>query len=105
MQHMCTSRRELSVLGRNGSLADSFEGEMALGRLALAKRDLVRAHGHFSRAHDLAHEFLPNHIRAHRGLLSVGWMRRSPRELATELFSILALLLVGRIVYRSRGGQ
>jgi hypothetical protein len=37
--------------------------------------------------------------------LLVGWMRRSPRELATQLFSILALLLVGRIVYGSKRGK
>jgi len=35
----------------------------------------------------------------------VGWMRRSPRELATQIFSICALLLVGRIVYGSRRGE
>lgn len=105
MQHTRTPRSDPNVAARSDSLADAFECEMTLGGLALQRRDLLRARCHFGRAHELAHEFLPSHIRAHRGLLLVGWMRRSPRELATQLFSILALLLVGRIVYRSRGGQ
>jgi Protein of unknown function (DUF3703) len=102
LQHTRTPRPDQNVAARSESLADSFECEMTLGGLALQRRDLFCAQRHFSRAHDLAHEFLPNHIRAHRGLLLIGWMRHSPRELATQLFSIFALLLVGRIVYGSK---
>ena len=87
----------------SGDLASSglFEEELRRGREALERQDLSAASVYLRRAHAIGHHVLSQHLASHRSLLLLGWARKSIADMCTELFSIVALAVVGCFVGQS----
>jgi hypothetical protein len=85
---------------RATEIGANFESVMRLGRSALATHDLVRARNYFERAHIMGHECLPQHLEVHRALLSLACRRANPLLITRELYSLVALRLVGAFLRR-----
>ena len=83
------------IRGRATEIGANFESVMGLGRSALVTHDLTRARVYFERAHVMGHDCLPRHLEVHRALLSLAWKRANPLLIARELYSLMALRLVG----------
>ena len=81
--------------GHATEIGANFESVMRLGRSALATDDLVRARGYFQRAHGMGHDCLPQHLEVHRALLLLAWKRANPLLIVRELYSLVALRLIG----------
>jgi hypothetical protein len=81
--------------GHATEIGANFESVMRLGRSALATDDLVRARGYFERAHGMGHDCLPQHLEVHRALLLLAWKRANPLLIVRELYSLVALRLIG----------
>jgi hypothetical protein len=72
-----------------------FDISMRLGFEALATRDLELARLHFLQAHVAGHDNLVEHIEVHRARLLLAWKETRPFEIVKELYSIIALYLLG----------
>ena len=83
------------MCGHATEIGANFESIMRLGRSALATDDLVRARGYFERAHGMGHDCLPQHLEVHRALLLLAWKRANPLLIVRELYSLVALRLIG----------
>ena len=81
--------------GHATEIGTNFESVMRLGRSALATDDLVRARGYFERAHGMGHDCLRQHLEVHRALLLLAWKRANPLLIVRELYSLVALRLIG----------
>ena len=68
----------------------TYEDEIAAGQAALKRRDAAAARFHFGRAHGAGHEIRCRHVMAHRGLLEASVQMRDIREIASQLFLIVA---------------
>ncbi len=88
------------IRGRATEIGDNFDSVMRLGRSAVATHDLARARDYFERAHVMGHDCLPRHLEVHRALLSLAWKRANPLLIARELYSLVALRLVGVFLTR-----
>ena len=78
-----------------------FEEELRRGREALERQDLAAASRHFRSAHVIGHHVFSQHLASHRSLLLLGWAKKSMAEISTQLLSIVALVMVGRVVGHS----
>ena len=88
------------IRGRATEIGANFESVMGLGRSAVVTHDLTRAREYFERAHVMGHDCLPQHLEVHRALLSLAWKRGNPLLVGRELYSLVALRLVGVFLRR-----
>jgi len=86
------------IRGRATEIGDNFDSVMRLGRSAVATHDLARARDYFERAHVMGHDCLPRHLEVHRALLLLAWKTANPLLIARELYSLVALRLVGLLL-------
>jgi hypothetical protein len=86
--------------GNHHTDENPFVIEMMLGRAALRRRDLMTASSHFDRAHRIGHDDLSQHLAVHQALLLVAWANGSMRQVAAELYSLVALRLLGVFLKR-----
>lgn len=68
----------------------TYEEEMSAGTAELKARRFAKARLHFGRAHGLGHEVRCRHIMAHRGMPDVAARTFNLREMASQVFLILA---------------
>jgi Protein of unknown function (DUF3703) len=86
---------------------DASNGSVSLRSVVCAELDhahhacrtgkLDDAFAHFERAHVLGQRLTWLHVRAHVGMLRIGWMRRDIREVAGQLTRIVAAAVFSRI--------
>jgi hypothetical protein len=91
----------------HSQLQAAYEAELKSARLALAGNDLKAAFEHFERAHVLGQWYVGSHVRAHLGMLRVGWRRRDLREIVGQLMRIPGGMIgsaVGRVPRGNTGG-
>ena len=67
------------------ALRAAFEDEMRRAAECLRAGDGAAAFAHYERAHVLGQLFVGPHVRAHWGMLRVGWRRRDLREIFGQL--------------------
>jgi hypothetical protein len=90
------------------TLRSAFDTEMQLASRALARQDLDVAFAHFERAHILGQWYVGSHVRAHVGMLRIGWHRRDPREIIGQLLRIPGGAIgsaLGRVPRGNTGGS
>lgn len=78
-------------------LKAAWRQEMDLGRGRISAGDFAAALHHYERAHILGQRFTVAHVRAHMGMLGVGWRRRDAREIVGQLVRIVAATLFSKI--------
>ena len=86
----------------------AFDTELQSARRALTANDLATAFGHLERAHILGQWYVGAHVRAHLGMLRVGWRRRDPREIFGQLLRIPGAMIgsaLGRVPRGNSGGS
>jgi hypothetical protein len=79
------------------SLRSVVRAELEHAKYARRGGELDRAFAHLERAHVLGQRLTGLHVRAHLGMLRIGWMRRDTREVAGQLTRILAAAVFSRI--------
>ena len=79
------------------SLRSAVRAELGYAKRARLAGDLDRAFAHLERAHVLGQRLTWLHVRAHVGMLRIGWIRRDVREVAGQLPRILAATFFSRI--------
>ncbi len=79
------------------SLRSAVRAELEHAKRARRSGELDRAFAHLERAHVLGQRLTSLHVRAHVGMLRIGWMRRDIREVAGQLSRMLAAAVFSRI--------
>jgi len=79
------------------TIAAAWRTEMSRAELLLSNKDVDSAFRHFERAHILGQRFTMLHVRAHWGMLRVGWRRKDVRELVGQFTRIIAATVFSRI--------
>ena len=79
------------------SLRSVVRAELEHAKHARRSGELDRAFAHLERAHVLGQQLTWLHVRAHLGMLRIGWMRRDIREVAGQLSRIIAAAVFSRI--------
>ena len=90
------------------TLHAAFVAEMRSAELAHSGGDLGGAFAHFERAHVLGQWYVGAHVRAHLGMLRIGWRRRDPREIIGQLLRIPGAIVgtaIGRVPRGNTGGS
>jgi hypothetical protein len=87
----------METSARKLRLKAAWQDEMGLGNSAFANGDMAVAFGHFERAHILGQRMTWLHVRAHCGMLRIGWSRRDGFDIAGQLLRIIAAVLMSRI--------
>lgn len=85
----------------------AFETEMQCAERALANNSLAKAFAHLERAHVLGQWYVRPHLRAHVGMLRVGWRQRDLREILGQLIRIPGGMIgsaIGRVPRGNTGG-
>jgi hypothetical protein len=82
---------------RSAGLRRAVEVEFDSAKRARRAGELERAFRHLERAHILGQRLTWLHVRAHAGMLRIGWVRRDPREVVGQLSRIVAAALFSRI--------
>ncbi|MDO5505701.1 MAG: DUF3703 domain-containing protein [Pseudoxanthomonas suwonensis] len=70
----------------------AFEAEMAMARTCNANGRADHAFHHLERAHVIGQRNVGAHVRAHVGMLRIGWQRRDGHEILGQLLRIPAAL-------------
>lgn len=89
-------------------LQAAFDNELRLAGRALADDELEAAFAHFERAHVLGQWYITTHVRAHLGMLQIGWRRRDAREVIGQLLRIPGAMIgsaLGRVPRGNTGGS
>lgn len=79
------------------ALALAWRQEMERAAQAERAGDTDTAFRHLERAHILGQRDTWRHLRAHWGMLRIGWQRRDRREIAGQLARLAAAALFSRI--------
>ena len=90
------------------ALQAAYTSEMRAVESALAGDDLDGAFMHLERAHVLGQWHVGPHVRAHLGMLRIGWRRRDLREIAGQLMRIPGGAIgsaIGRVPRGNTGGS
>ena len=75
----------------------AFQCEISAASEARREGELSRAFAHLERAHILSQRMTGLHVRAHLGMLAIGWQRRDLREVAGQLTRIVAATMFSRL--------
>jgi hypothetical protein len=78
-------------------LRQAYEQEIKAATQTYDGNDLDKAYYHLERAHILGQSFTIPHMRAHWGMLKVGWRRRDVVEITGQVARILGAFLFSRI--------
>ena len=79
------------------TVAEAFESEMAHAARQETWGDLGQAFARLERAHILGQRTTWPHVRAHIGMLRIGWRRRDLREIVGQVMRIAAAATKSRI--------
>lgn len=79
------------------TVVEAFEEEMAQATRKVNEGDLEHAFARLERAHILGQRATWLHVRAHIGMLHIGWRRRDLREIVGQLMRIAAAATKSRI--------
>lgn len=90
------------------TLQAAYAAEMRSAKLAFSRNDLGDAFAHLERAHVLGQWYVGPHLRAHLGMLRIGWRRRDLREILGQLMRIPGGVIgsaIGRVPRGNTGGS
>jgi len=91
----------------NATLSAAFDAQMQMGEVHVSAGRPEEAYACFERAHVLGQWHLKAHLRAHLGLLRVGWRSRDSREIWGQCLRLAAALVatpVGWLPAGNTGG-
>jgi hypothetical protein len=91
----------------HSTLQAAFAAEIRAAELAMTRDDLGAAFAHLERAHVLGQWHVVPHVRAHLGMLRIGWRRRDAREVLGQLLRIPGAVIgtaIGRVPRGNTGG-
>jgi len=77
----------------NATLSAAFDAQMQMGEVHVSAGRPEEAYACFERAHVLGQWHLKAHLRAHLGLLRVGWRSRDSREIWGQCLRLAAALV------------
>lgn len=89
------------------ALKEAFENEMREASVRLSAGDDAAAFRHYERAHVLGQMFVGPHVRAHLGMLRIGYRRRDVREIVGQLVRLPGAVVgsaIGRVPVGNTGG-
>lgn len=90
------------------ALHAAFTAEMRSAKIAFSRNDIGNAFVHLERAHVLGQWHVGAHVRAHLGMLRIGWRRRDLREVLGQLLRIPGGAIgsaIGRVPRGNTGGS
>jgi hypothetical protein len=90
------------------TLQAAYAAEIRSFELALARNDLGSAFTHLEHAHVLGQWHVGPHVRAHLGMLRIGWRRRDLQEVLGQLLRIPGGAIgsaIGRVPRGNTGGS
>jgi hypothetical protein len=90
-------RRGSDNRNRRAALRDAVRRELEVADRLRRSGDYGGAFTHLERAHVLGQRLTWLHVRAHLGMLRVGWLRRDAREIRGQLARIPAAALFSRV--------